>query len=125
MEMYLHIGMHLMRSKWSWRFSLGSRMMELFLQFGYGMMDHCRTLICEWSGGCVILSPRDLKPAQLLTLASSIRNGGGTVLLDPQFYLPYADHERLVSHDYWPKGYDSGGFWSGTELNTLLTKLRL
>lgn len=98
--------------------------MELCLQFGYGMMDHCRTLITEWAGGCVILSPRDLKPNQLLTLASSIRSCGSTVLLDPQFYLPYADHERLVSHDYWPRGYDSGGFWSGTELTTLLTKLR-
>jgi hypothetical protein len=98
--------------------------MEMFLQFGYGMMDHCRTLICEWGGGTVILSPRDLKPNQLLTLASSVRASGGKVLLDPQFFLPYADHERLVSHDYSPKGYDSGGFWSGTELNILLTKLR-
>jgi hypothetical protein len=124
MEMYLHVGMQLTRSKWSCRFTLGSRLMEMFLQFGYGMMDHCRTLVCEWSGGSVILSPRDLKPTQLVNLASSIRSGGGKILLDPQFYLPYADHERLVSHDYWPKGYDSGGFWSGTELNLLLTKLR-
>lgn len=124
MELYLHVGMRVTRSAWSRRMTLGSRLMELFLQFGYGMMDHCRTLVSEWSGGTVILSPRDLRPTQLPGLASSIRTAGGAVLLDPQFYLPHADHERLVSHDYWPKGYDSGGFWSGSELNTLLVKLR-
>lgn len=98
--------------------------MELYLQFGYGMMDHSRTLIAEWGGGTVILSPRDLSPQQLSKLASEI-NGlpQGRVLLDPQFYLPYADHERLVSHDYWPSQYATGSFWTGTELRDLLKKI--
>jgi hypothetical protein len=39
--------------------------MELFLQFGFGMMEHCRVLVDEWGGGTVILSPRDLNETQL------------------------------------------------------------
>jgi len=116
--------MQVFNSKWSLRLAIGRHLMEMFLQFGYGMMEHCRSLVSEWGGGTVILSPRDLKPNQLVSLAASVCTGGGTVLLDPQFYLPYADHDRLVSHDYWPNGYDSGGFWSGAELTLLLTKLR-
>lgn len=98
--------------------------MELKLQFGYGMMDHSRASVEAWGGATVILSPRDLTPNQLSRLAGDINalNGGG-VMLDPQFYLPYADHERLTSHDYWPDQYSTAGFWSGTELRVLLTKL--
>jgi hypothetical protein len=98
--------------------------MELFLQFGYGMMDHCRTLVADWGGGTVILSPRDLSPQQLAKLASEIVDlSNGRVLVDPQFYLPNADHERLVSHEYWPDEYATGDFWSGSELRELLRKI--
>lgn len=98
--------------------------MDLVLQFGYGMMDHCRSLLAAWGGGTVILSPRDLKHKQLLRLAKEITDTpGGAVMVDPQFYLPHADHERLVAHAFWPKDYDSGGFWSGTELARLLKEL--
>lgn len=98
--------------------------MELYLQFGYGMMDHSRTLVGEWGRGTVILSPRDLSPQQLTKLASEIVGlPDGRVLLDPQFYLPNADHERLVSHDYWPGEYATGSFWTGTELRELLKKI--
>ncbi len=48
---------------------------------------------------------------------------GGRVLLDPQFYLPHADHERLCSHDYWPSDYDTGAFFQGNALRELLRKL--
>lgn len=97
--------------------------MELFLQFGYGMMAHSRRLIREWGGGSVILSPRDLRSDQLGSLANDLRGLDGKVLLDPQFYLPHADHERLRSHDYWPNEYESTGFWSSSDLRRLLTKL--
>lgn len=98
--------------------------MELQLQFGYGMMEHSRNLIESWGGGTVILSPRDLKPQQLQNLADDIFSiQGGRILLDPQFYLPYADHERLTSHDFWPSGYSTDGFWSGAEVRGLLTRL--
>ena len=43
--------------------------MDLHLQFGYGMMDHCRHLVKSWSGGTVILSPRDLERKQLVKLS--------------------------------------------------------
>lgn len=98
--------------------------MELGLQFGYGMMDHSRSLVDAWGGGTAILSPRDLSPSQLERLSGEITGlKGGEVLVDPQFYLPHADHARLVSHDYWPKQYRTSNFWTGAELRELLTKL--
>lgn len=100
--------------------------MELYLQFGFGMMDHSRTLLSEWGGGTVILSPRDLKDGQLDRLAAAInRIPDGAVMLDPQFYLPHADHSRLVSHAYWPSGYTTGAFFAGPQLAQLLYNLKL
>jgi len=64
----------------------------------------------EWGGATAILSPRDLEAEQLGRLSEEIREFGGTVLLDPQFYLPRADHHRLTSHVYWPDDYDTAGF---------------
>ena len=98
--------------------------MELYLQFGYGMMQHCRHLISAWRGGTVLLSPRDMNESQLRTLSSEIADlEGGRVLLDPQFYLPHADHERLCSHEYWPSDYETGAFFQGNALRDLLRKL--
>ncbi len=98
--------------------------MELYLQFGYGMMEHCRALLGAWNGGTAILSPRDLNGEQLERMARTI-NGlpNGQTLLDPQFYLPHADHERLCAHDYWPSDYETGVFWQGPALTNLLGKL--
>lgn len=99
--------------------------MELYLQFGYGMMQHCLHLLSEWSGGTAVLSPRDLNDDQLRRLSASIAEvDAGRVLLDPQFYLPHADHERLCAHDYWPCEYETGAFFQGRHLRTLLEKLR-
>lgn len=99
--------------------------MELYLQFGSGMMEHCRHLITSWGGGTAVLSPRDLDAEQLPRFSASI-NGidGGNILIDPQFYLPHADHERLCSHDYWPDDYASELFWQGPPLKRLLTSLQ-
>ena len=98
--------------------------MELYFQFGWGMMEHSRVLLSRWKGGSVILSPRDLYPEQLEPLSSTINALPGTsVLVDPQFYLPYADHERLCSHAYWPQDYDTGDFWQGSGLEQLLEEL--
>lgn len=98
--------------------------MDLYLQFGYGMMEHCRTLVTRWNGGTVILSPRDLTDEQLGRLGASIRSlPGGQLWLDPQFYLPHADHERLCSHAYWPQNYQTGMFWQGQALTSLLNEL--
>jgi hypothetical protein len=45
-------------------------------------------------------------------------------MLDPQFYLPYADHERLCAHSFWPTEYQTGNFFQGPALTALLNKLR-
>lgn len=97
--------------------------MKLYLQFGWGMMDHCRSLIEDWGEGAVILSPRDLNPEQLKRLAEEIRDVGGNVLVDPQFYNPVSDHDRLTSHDYWPKDYKTAEFWTGDDLQKLIGSL--
>ena len=124
MDLYLHVGMVTAYIHRCWQIRSGNRLMELYLQFGYGMMEHCRFLVSEWQGGTVVLSPRDLTDEQLGRLAQTIRNlPGGNVLLDPQFYLPRADHERLCSHEYWPDSYSTGTFWQGPALTELLTRL--
>jgi hypothetical protein len=97
--------------------------MELYLQLGALMMGHCKYLIEHWGGGTVILSPRDLEPNQLSKFAKEIKKLKGEVLLDPQVYLPRATHERLQSHNYWEKEYDTRNFWSGAGVNEQLTKL--
>jgi hypothetical protein len=124
MHLALHAAMHVARWKTEVVWAPRRSRMELQLQFGYGMMDHSRTLIDAWGGGTVVLSPRDLSAAQLDRLAAEITTlPNGRVLLDPQFYLPYADHERLTSHDYWPAAYSTNDFWSGAELRQLMGKL--
>jgi hypothetical protein len=87
------------------------------------MMEHTRHLIGRWLDGGVILSPRDLNPIQLVALSKSVNSLGGEVFLDPQFYLPLSDHERLRSHSFWPTDYESNLFWSGTEADTLVSRL--
>lgn len=99
--------------------------MELYLQFGYGMMDHCRTLLRSWGGGSVILSPRDLTDTQLVRLGTDLVGiPGGEVMLDPQFYLPHSNHQKLCNHGYWPKDYATSPFWQGTALVSLLRELQ-
>lgn len=84
--------------------------MEFYLQFGWGMMSLARELIAKWGGGTAILSPRDLKPNQIERIGQDLVDLSGEVLIDPQFYLPRADHHRLISHEYWPQDYDTQGF---------------
>ena len=84
--------------------------MELFLQFGHGMMEHSKHLIGKWGGGTVILSPRDLELPQMIKLSGELQKISGNVMLDPQFYLPHADHERLTAHSFWPQDYSTAGF---------------
>lgn len=129
MNCYVHVGMFTRRFGQRIQKHFGERLVELYLQFGYGMMGHCRSLIGQWGGGTAILSPRDLNGEQLVRLAGSITKlPNGRVLLDPQFYLPHSDHERLCSHEYWPKTYQTNEFWQGggqalTNLTMKLTQL--
>lgn len=98
--------------------------MELHLQFGFGMMGHCRHLLKEWGGGTVVLSPRDLSDKQLRSLADDVKGlEGGKTLFDPQFYVPHADHDRLRSHSFWPTDFASGVFFRGPEMVSLVRQI--
>lgn len=98
--------------------------MELYLQFGHGMMEHCRALLSSWNGGTAILSPRDLTHDQLVRTGKSLSEiPNGESLLDPQFYLPHSDHKKLCKHSYWPKEYNTAVFWQGAQLTALLKEL--
>src|ERR1035437_4914007 len=98
--------------------------MELFLQFGHGMMEHSRVLLSSWGGGTVVLSPRDLTAEQLGRLGAAIgRVSNAHSLIDPQFYLPHPDHKKLCEHSYWPANYQTSVFWQGPALTQLLQAL--
>lgn len=94
--------------------------MKLYLQFGHGMMGHCRELIPEMPDSTVILSPRDLDEKQIETLGGDIIKAGGSTLLDPQLYAPRCDHNKLTAHRYWPNNYST----SSMDYNTVLPSLR-
>lgn len=98
--------------------------MDLYLQFGHGMMDHCRHLINTWERGTVILSPRDLTSDQIVRFSKDVIKLDGKTLLDPQFYDPRANHHRLVKHDYWPDDFTTAMLTDGSALNNLLGSLK-
>lgn len=124
MELYVHGGMFVRRWPTLARFWGRRTLMELYLQFGFGMMEHCRHLLTDWGGGTVVLSPRDMNDRQLRKLANDIAGiEGGKTLLDPQFYVPHADHDRLCSHEFWPDDFVSGSFFQGSEVESLVAKL--
>ena len=99
--------------------------MDLYLQFGHGMMALSEELISLWGEGTVILSPRDLNEDQLERMAGRVSAAGGSALLDPQCYLHDADHERLTTHDYWVtyRGCSTGTLISGSGAKKLLEAL--
>lgn len=124
MEVFIHGGMFIRRRRVSVRLFGKRTIMELHLQFGFGMMEHCRHLLTRWGGGTVVLSPRDLNSRQLRNLAGDIAKiNGGKTLLDPQFYLPHSDHDRLCSHEYWPADFASGSFFQGSAMRSLVGKI--
>lgn len=82
--------------------------MDLYLQFGHGMMGHCRHLINTWGEGTVILSPRDLKEEQLKKFSQELMDINGSTLLDPQYYDPRANHKKLTEHEHWLDDFDTG-----------------
>jgi hypothetical protein len=96
--------------------------MDFYLQYGWGMKAHCETLLKEWDGGHVILSPRDLEPEKLLEYSILFKSCNANILFDPQVYLPHSQHPRLMSHDYWDKNYDTINFFGGN-LSRQLEKL--
>jgi len=123
MDLVLNVGMDVRRRRVAWAFRKGERLMELALQFGWGMMTHSRILLDEWNGGTVILSPRDLNDDQLTRLSHDVTGLGGRSIVDPQFYLPHSDHQRLCSHAYWPREFEPEHRLLPAEWETLLNNL--
>jgi len=99
--------------------------MDLFLQFGHGMMAHTEALLGDWGGGSVVLSPRDLDEEQLQRMGSKVAKKAGSSLVDPQCYVRDADHTRLVEHDYWKvyASHTTGAFLGGPGTTDLLSAL--
>jgi hypothetical protein len=98
--------------------------MELYLQFGYGMMEHSKILIEKWGGGTVILSPRDLNENQITRLGLELSEIGGQTLLDPQLYDPRGNHHGLKKHDYWIDNFETSMLLAGPPLQRLLSEIR-
>ena len=99
--------------------------MDLYLQFGHGMMAHTVELISNWGTGGVILSPRDMTEPQMVRTAEQVKEAGGAVLLDPQCYAYDCDHARLLSHVYWKNFHTNAAasFQGGPGTAAVLEKL--
>ncbi len=97
--------------------------MELYLQFGHGMMSMSEELLNSWETGIIILSPRDLTLDQMTNFCSRISPKGGKVAIDPQFFIPRSDHGRLISHSFWPSNYQTALF-NKAEIRQMLTALK-
>ncbi len=99
--------------------------MELYLQFGYGMMTHTTELLRAWGSGGVILSPRDLNAPQLVRMANAITDLGREALLDPQCFAHDCDHSRLIAHEYFQRYQENptGSFTGGIATAGLLSEL--
>lgn len=98
--------------------------MDIYLQFGYGMKEHCKTLLQKWGNGTVVLSPRDIEPEQLPRFANEFTKVNGSTLFDPQLYYPRANHPRLTSHEYWPDNYSTGLLTGDSALKRLIKDIK-
>jgi len=97
--------------------------MNLFLQTGHGMMIHNTELISKWGGGTVVLSPKNMTIEQMLSHSERIIKMNGSILMDPQFYVPRTMQDKLLEHQYWPQDYQTGAFFSGPGIKKLIDDL--
>ncbi len=97
--------------------------MELYLQIGHGMMGHCYELIQCWGEGTAIISPKNMTHEQILAFSSKINGYGGSVLIDPQFYVPRTSQENLQNHSFWPDSFDTSTFFNGQGINKMIDTL--
>ncbi|RIL04968.1 MAG: hypothetical protein DCC71_12190 [Proteobacteria bacterium] len=75
--------------------------MQLYLQFGHGMIEHTKALLKSWGDGGVVLSPRDLTRDQIVNVGQAVTKLGREALLDPQCFAHDADHHRLMTHEHF------------------------
>lgn len=97
--------------------------MELYLQIGHGMMGHCYELIQSWGEGTTIISPKNMTLDQILTFSKRINGYGGSVMIDPQFYVPRTSQENLQNHSFWPNSFETSTFFNGAGIDRMVDTL--
>lgn len=97
--------------------------MELYLQMGHGMMAHGYDLIQRWGEGTIVISPKNMTLDQILTFSGKINGSGGSVLIDPQFYVPRTSQENLQNHTFWPNSFDTSTFFNGEGIDRMIDTL--
>lgn len=94
--------------------------MDLFLQMGHGMKAHSLELISKWGSGTAILSPKHMNLDKLIATAEEIHEVNGSVIIDPQFYIPRTSQENLQTHSFWPNDFNTNTFFSGSGVDELI-----
>lgn len=98
--------------------------MDLYLQIGHGMMEHCRHLIEKWGDGTVIISPKNMTKEQIIKFSKEIHLLHGSVLIDPQFYVPRTTQHNLQKHSFWPGDFfNTNTFFTGRGVDDFLRVL--
>jgi hypothetical protein len=97
--------------------------MDLFLQLGHGMMSHSKELISKWGDGTAILSPKNMTLDQMLNFSKELNKNNGSLLLDPQFYIPRTSQENLQTHAFWPDNFNTNLFFNGSGVDSMINIL--
>lgn len=97
--------------------------MDLYLQTGHGMMAHTKELLSKWGRGTTIFSPKNMTHDQMISLSSFLNANNGSVMIDPQFYVPRTSQEKLFEHSFWPQNFDTNIFFNGTGVDKLIDSL--
>jgi hypothetical protein len=83
--------------------------MNFYLQFGHGMMGMSKELLTDWGAASgVVISPRDVKPAQVQKVAHDSFSVGAEPLFDPQCYVHDSNHENLLGHSFYKTFLNAG-----------------
>lgn len=93
------------------------------VQCGHHGKGRATEAVKEGYADGAILSPADYKFKQNEGLSEELRSEGGTVLFDPQFYIPRADRPDLTTYPYFQarggEDFSTGMFASRTEREEL------
>lgn len=97
--------------------------MELYLQLGHGMLGHAKELVSHWGTGTCILSPKNMSQEQMVKVSSELAAIDGSVLIDPQFYIPRTSQENLQTHSFWPQQFKTGLFFNGNGVSQMVNAI--
>lgn len=98
---------------------------SFFIQMGYNAGKLGPEIMEKGFADGAILSPADFEKDRNEDLARQFHRAGGTVLFDPQFYIPRADRPSLSSYDYFGEygGQDFDTADVGGNLNEVCTEI--